>query len=82
MPLAAYFPMILTVVTPITLKFFITLTPAANVIKLFPPNYVAIGVTSVKIIGKYTTGGITYALKSFIILATRPNVIKVFTFVI
>jgi hypothetical protein len=33
----------------------------------FRRNYVAIGVTSVKIIGKYTASGVNYALKSFII---------------
>ncbi len=33
-------------------------------------NYVDIGLTSVKIIGKYAARGVNYALKSFIILAT------------
>ncbi len=42
----------------------------ANVIKPFQCNYVAIGVTSVKIIGKYAASGVNYAPKSFIILAT------------
>ncbi len=42
----------------------------ANVIKLFWRNYVAIGVTSVKVIEKYADSGINYALKSFIILGT------------
>jgi hypothetical protein len=42
----------------------------ANVIELFGRNYVAISVTSVKIIGKHATSGVNYALNSFIILAT------------
>ncbi len=37
-------------------------------------NYIAIGVTSVKIIGKYAASGVNYAQKSFIILATVVNV--------
>ncbi len=44
--------------------------PVANVMKLFWRNYVAIGITSVKIIGKYAASGVNNALKSFIILAT------------
>jgi hypothetical protein len=35
----------------------------------FRHNFVAIGVISVKIIGKYAASGVNYALKSFIILA-------------
>jgi hypothetical protein len=41
-------------------KKFKTLVPVANVIKLFPHNSVAIGTTSVKIIGKYPAGGVNY----------------------
>jgi hypothetical protein len=37
--------------------------PVANFIKLFCRNYVAIGASSVKLIGKYATSGITYAKK-------------------
>ncbi len=62
--------------------FFISLTPAANVIKLFWPNYVAIGVTSVKIIGKYTAGGITYAFKKFYNIGHRAQCNKTFKSVI
>jgi hypothetical protein len=36
----------------------------------FQRNYVTIGVTSVKIIGKYAASGVNYAQKSFIILVT------------
>ncbi len=36
-------------------------TSVANVIKLFQCNFVAIGVTSVKIIGKYSASGVNYA---------------------
>jgi hypothetical protein len=45
----------------------------------FRHNYVAIGISSVKIIGKYAAIGINYALKSFMILTTGPNVVKLFT---
>jgi len=36
----------------------------------FRRNYVTIGIMSVKIIGKYATSGINYALKRFIIFTT------------
>jgi hypothetical protein len=36
------------------------LGPLANVIKPFLRNYVAIGITSVKIIEKYAAGGVNY----------------------
>ena len=45
--------------------------PVADVIKLFQRNYVDIGVTSVKITGKYAASGVNNALKSFIILVTE-----------
>jgi hypothetical protein len=44
----------------------------------FRRNYVAIGTTSVKIIGNYAASGVNYAFKSFIILATVPHFIKCF----
>jgi hypothetical protein len=37
------------------------MVPVANVIKLFWRNYIAIGITSVKIIEKYAASGIKYA---------------------
>jgi hypothetical protein len=43
------------------LKSFKILATGANVIKLFQHNYIAIGVTSVEIIGKYATSGINSA---------------------
>jgi hypothetical protein len=45
-------------------------TPVANVVKLFWRNYIAIGITSVKIIGKYAASGINDAQNSFMIVAT------------
>ncbi len=44
----------------------------------FRRNYVAIGVTTVNIIGKYAASGVNYALKSFIKLATVANFIQLF----
>ncbi len=41
--------------------FLCHMHPVANVIKLFLRNYVAIGVTSVKIIEKYAASGVNYA---------------------
>jgi hypothetical protein len=35
----------------------------ANIIKLFRHNYIAIGVTSVKTIGKYAASGVNYTKK-------------------
>jgi hypothetical protein len=39
-----------------------SLPPVANVIKLFCHNYIAIGITSVKIMGKYIASGVNYVL--------------------
>jgi hypothetical protein len=50
----------------------------ANVIKLFPRNYIAISVTSVKIIGKYAASGLNYTHKSFLILDPGSNSAKLF----
>jgi hypothetical protein len=47
----------------------------AKVIKLFWRNYIDIGVTLVKIIGKYAASSVNYALKSFIILATGQPIL-------
>jgi hypothetical protein len=40
---------------------FIVQAPGVNAIKLFQRNYVAIVITSVKIIGKYAACGVNYA---------------------
>ncbi len=42
-------------------KSFAILTSVENVIKVFLCNYIAITVTSVKIIGKYAASGVNYA---------------------
>jgi hypothetical protein len=47
-------------------------------LNFFCRNYVAINITSVKILGKYAASGINYGQKSFIILAPVANVIKLF----
>jgi len=44
-------------------------------------NYVAIGITTVKIIRKYAASGVNYALKSFILFATVvPHFLYVLNF--
>jgi hypothetical protein len=45
----------------VTLYFNETYPPVANVLNFFGRKYVAISVTSVKIIGKCTASGINYA---------------------
>jgi hypothetical protein len=61
------------------LKVYLFLASGANVIKFFWCNYIAIGISPVKTIGKYVTSGVNYGEKCFIILTTGPNIIKVFT---
>jgi hypothetical protein len=63
-------------------KKIIKQRPEANVTKLFRRNYVAMSVTSVKILSEYATSGVNYAKNSFIILATEANVIILFYSVI
>jgi hypothetical protein len=46
-------------------EIFIILGPVANVIKLFLRNYMAIGITSFKIIRKYAASGISTPKKVF-----------------
>jgi hypothetical protein len=48
-----------------TLGSITLVIPVANVIKLFQRNYVAIGLLSVKNIGKYAASGVNYAFKKF-----------------
>ncbi len=57
---------------------FKILTPVANVIKLFWCNYIAIGITSVKIIGKYAASGVNYAQKKFYNIGHSSKCLKQF----
>jgi hypothetical protein len=45
----------------------------------FERNYVAFGVSSVIIIGKYIASDVNYAIKSFVTLAPCANIIKLFS---
>ena len=63
-------PFTLSVIMLNAIMLCVLAPPVANVKKLFGHNYIAIGVTSVEIIGKYATSGVNYTLKSFIILST------------
>jgi hypothetical protein len=59
-------------------KSFITLGPGRKVIKLFQSNYIAIGITSVKIIGKYTASGVKLCLKKFYNIGAWQQCYKAF----
>jgi hypothetical protein len=47
-----------------SIKMFAGKVTLAKVIQLFRPNYIAINVTSVKIIRKYASSGVNYAKKN------------------
>ncbi len=62
----------------IATKKFYKLTSWSNVIKLFNGDYIAIGITSVKLKRKYVASVESYADKKFCKLTSENNVTKLF----